>query len=189
MATGNSNSSSCTPFLKWLIEKHMFRCQFYYLSSHFHAFCYSKVDLLPPHSYFLSFSFIFLFFSSYGTYSKINYKMSTEISTFANKYFLRKICVFLKLLINWNGHSQVICGSKGLHFNWIAIERVSQRRWQLDRQNDLSAATWSMVSRYNVLHHIVVVAAILRRFHFDRNSISIDFYLYFNLLHFAKWAK
>lgn len=52
MATGNSrsssssNNSSCTPLLKCLIWKHMFRCQFYYLSSHFHAFRYSEVVLL-----------------------------------------------------------------------------------------------------------------------------------------------
>lgn len=42
------------------------------------------------------------------------------------------MCVFLKLLINWNGHSQVICGSKGLHFNGLRL-----REWATDVDNSI----------------------------------------------------
>lgn len=69
-----------------------------------------------------------------------------------NIFSKKNVCVFLKLMINWNGHSQVICGSKGLHSNgncsaWVryidnSIEKLICQQPQ-----------WSMVPRYRVLHH------------------------------------
>lgn len=131
MATGSSSSSNAAAvhrFWNRSSKNICFDVSFTTWNLIFTLFAIQKTVFYLYHFVFFFYYCSYYFFTEYVLKLAANCRQN---ATFANKYFLRKMCVFLKSMINWYGHSQVICGSKGLQSIWLAVVRAT-RHWQLD---------------------------------------------------------